>query len=89
MSAKKSKKKIEEPVWVRLWDKASHPTRDGILFITGVLGIAWETLGEDIDRPYLLAVFCAMVGLPVFLHTDEKSKFRMDEDYLAFEEEES
>lgn len=79
MSKKKS-------VWVRLWDKAFHPTRDGILFTVGVLGIVWETLGEEIDRPYLLAVFSAMVGLPVFLHTDEKVR---DDKQLTTTEEES
>ena len=42
-------------------------TRDLVLFIVGVVGIFWQTAFEEIDRPYLLAVFVACVGLPTYL----------------------
>lgn len=48
-------------------------TRDGILFIAGLLGIAFETLAEHGDRPALLVLFGAMIGLPAFLNRDEKT----------------
>lgn len=47
-------------------------TRDGILFIGGMLGIGYETVASGGDRPSLLVLFAAMIGLPAFLRTDEK-----------------
>lgn len=47
--------------------------RDAILFFGGFLGVAYETLGEQVDRPSLLIVFAAMMGLPAFLRRDEKN----------------
>lgn len=47
-------------------------TRNSLLFVVGLLGIAHQTLVEHIDRPALLAVFSAMMGLPLFLAKDEK-----------------
>lgn len=46
-------------------------TRDLVLFTAGLAGIAWETIFEDVDRPVLLLLFGAMVGLPAFLRVDE------------------
>ena len=46
-----------------------HLTRDLILFAVGVAGIVYETVYEHADRPYLLAVFAACVGLPTYLAT--------------------
>ena len=46
--------------------------RDVILFVVGVLGIAHETLVSGVERPYLLALFAALVGLPAFLKIDRK-----------------
>jgi len=40
-------------------------TRDSILFVCGLGGIAFETVIEHVDRPYLLLLFAYMVGLPV------------------------
>lgn len=65
--------------WARFWAAASHPTRDGILFVIGVVGILWETIGEESDRPYLLAVFAACCGLPVFLNLDERMPHKESE----------
>ena len=49
-------------------------SRDGILFFVGLAGIIYETLAQGGDRPTLLVLFGAMVGLPAFLRTDEKKK---------------
>lgn len=49
-------------------------TRDGILFVAGMLGIAHETLRASLERPYLLALFGGMVGLPAVLRRDEEAK---------------
>lgn len=47
-------------------------SRDLVLFVAGLLGIGYETLLEDVDRPALLALFGGMIGLPWFLRRDEK-----------------
>jgi len=51
-----------------------HPSRDVILFIFGILGIVYETAFDNVDRPSLLVLFAAMVGLPAFLRSDERHK---------------
>lgn len=45
-----------------------------MLFGVGILGIVYETVVVHGDRPTLLVLFGAMVGLPAFLRTDEKVK---------------
>lgn len=47
-------------------------TRDSILFVAGLAGVAYETLVSQAERPTLLLLFAAMVGLPAFLRGDEK-----------------
>ena len=47
-------------------------TRDLILFLIGISGIIWQTVVDDVDRPYLLAVFVACVGLPTYLASAPK-----------------
>lgn len=47
-------------------------SRDTVLFGGGMLGIIHETLISKIDRPNLLLLFAAMVGLPAFLRADER-----------------
>lgn len=50
-------------------------TRDGVLFVIGILGIAHETLISGAgERPTLLLLFGAMVGLPLFLRADDRGK---------------
>ncbi len=49
-------------------------TRDATLFLSGLVGIAYETLAKAGERPTLLLLFAAMVGLPAFLRGDEKRK---------------
>jgi len=58
------------PAWYR---KYHGP----ILFCAGLLGIAYETLVEHSDRPYLLALFGGMVGLP-FLTTGATGRSTSD-----------
>jgi hypothetical protein len=51
-----------------------------VLFVGGFLGIAYETLVEQVDRPALLAVFGGMLGLPIYLRRDEKSDDKAEGD---------
>jgi hypothetical protein len=51
----------------------SRITRDIVLFVGGLLGVAHETLLGSGERPFLLAIFGGMLGLPVFLRRDENS----------------
>jgi hypothetical protein len=46
-------------------------TRDGTLFLGGLGGVFYETVFTKADRPTLLILFAAMMGLPAFLRTDE------------------
>lgn len=46
--------------------------RTGVLFLGGLAGVAYETLVNQSDRPTLLIMFGAMMGLPLFLKSDEK-----------------
>lgn len=57
-----------------------HITRDGVLFAVGIMGIVWETVHQQAERPFLLATFAAMTGLPVFLRTDEKKSATTDDE---------
>lgn len=52
---------------------APRITQKGVLFAVGLLGVAHETLVSEADRPTLLLLFAAMIGLPAFLRQDEKS----------------
>lgn len=60
--------------WTARW------TRDRILFATGLVGVAYETLVAKVDRPALLVLFGAMLGLPAFLKRDESSDTSPKED---------
>jgi len=46
--------------------------RDMILFFTGLSGVFHETAIAHAERPTLLLLFAAMMGLPAFLGRDEK-----------------
>lgn len=48
--------------------------RNTLLLVVGLLGVAHETLVNNTDRPTLLLLFAAMIGLPSFLNQDEKKK---------------
>lgn len=45
--------------------------RTAVLFLGGLAGVAYETLVNQSDRPTLLIMFGAMMGLPLFLKSDE------------------
>jgi hypothetical protein len=48
-------------------------SRDTILFAAGLVGFTHEVVfGTVSERPTLLLVCAAMMGLPVFLRADEK-----------------
>lgn len=46
--------------------------RSTLLFVGGLAGVAYVTLVDQTDRPTLLIMFGAMLGLPLFLRSDEK-----------------
>lgn len=37
-----------------------------IAFVAGLLGVGYETIFEDVDRPWLFLVFLTMMGLAQF-----------------------
>lgn len=47
--------------------------RDIVLFSAGLAGVFHETVIVTTERPTLLLLFAAMMGLPAFLRTDERS----------------
>ena len=48
-------------------------TRDTVLFVAGLAGIFHETLVHaGTERPTLLLLFGAMIGLPLFLRADDR-----------------
>jgi hypothetical protein len=44
--------------------------RAAALFAGGLLGVAYVTVIDNTDRPTLLILFGAMLGLPLFLKND-------------------
>jgi hypothetical protein len=58
---------------MRLPSRPMKITRNTLLFIGGMLGVAHETLVKDVDRPTLLLLFAAMIGLPAFIGSDERN----------------
>lgn len=51
-----------------------NAARDTVLFVVGLLGVAHETLIGKADRPTLLLLFAAMIGLPAFISKDKKEE---------------
>lgn len=47
-------------------------TRDRLLPVIGVLGLAHETLVAQAERPSLIAAFVALATSPIFLRADER-----------------
>lgn len=48
--------------------------RSAILFAVGIAGIVYEIVVDHGERPTLLILLAAMVGLPAFLSADEKRR---------------
>ena len=46
--------------------------RDVCLFLGGLAGVLHETVFTSLERPALLILFAAMMGLPAFLRSDER-----------------
>lgn len=65
--------KDDNPHPPRLSEHRKRFTRDGTLFLCGLIGIGYETAISKTDRPTLLLLFAAMIGLPAFLNKDEKN----------------
>lgn len=42
---------------------AARRLRENVRFIAGLTGLLYETVVEHVDRPVLLGVFAAMIGL--------------------------
>lgn len=64
--------RVTWPTWLVTLTGAQ--IRSGCLFVCGLAGVAYETLASNSDRPTLLIMFAAMLGLPLFLKADEKSQ---------------
>jgi hypothetical protein len=47
--------------------------RDMILFFGGLAGVANEAIFQNAERPTLLLLYAAMMGLPAFLRADDKN----------------
>jgi hypothetical protein len=45
-----------------------------MIFTVGLAGVIYQTLATSTDRPYLLALYAGMMGLPVFLRLDSKEQ---------------
>ena len=48
--------------------------RNVVVPVCGLLGIIHETVYGNLERPSLLVLFGAMIGLPVFLAQDERRR---------------
>lgn len=53
--------------------------RDATLFFAGLMGVAHETLLTSQDRPDLLILYAAMMGLPAFLEGDRRRRISESE----------
>jgi hypothetical protein len=45
-------------------------TWNNVLRLVGLLGVAHETVVNNVDRPTLLLLFAAMIGIPSFVKQD-------------------
>lgn len=53
-----------------------RPQRKDVLFVVGLLGIGYEALFRSAERPTLLLLYAAMIGLPLVLRADEERQDR-------------
>lgn len=59
---------------MRLRPDQWHAIRDVALFTGGLIGVLHETYFSQLDRPALLVLFAAMMGLPAYLRNGDKRK---------------
>ena len=55
-----------EPEGPRKFEERWPFMRDVTLFLAGLGGVVHETVARDLERPFLLLAFAAMMGLPAF-----------------------
>lgn len=48
--------------------------RSIVLFVVGIAGIIYEVVVDKLERPTVLVLLAAMVGLPAFLRADERRR---------------
>lgn len=60
-------------------DATIRHLRSLVLFVFGLAGITYETLTNGTERPTLLILFAACLGLPAFLGLDERRAKKPDE----------
>lgn len=58
--------------WRRGWNMTWPRLRDVVLFFAGLGGVAYEAGFQAAERPTLLLLYAAMMGLPAFLRQDER-----------------
>ena len=49
-----------------------HAIRDVALFLGGLVGVLHEAVFTSTERPALLVLYAAMMGLPAFLRSNGK-----------------
>lgn len=49
-------------------------TRDNLTYLIGAAGLLWETVVEEGERPTLVLVFGALLGLPVWAAVDRAAQ---------------
>ncbi|MBA2312751.1 MAG: hypothetical protein H0V97_08130 [Actinobacteria bacterium] len=55
-------------------------TRDAIMFTIGAFGFFHELIYTQAERPFILALSGALMGLPFVLSADSKIKLRQQEE---------
>ena len=56
-----------------------RPQRKDVLLVFGLLGIAYEAVWRSTERPTLLLLYAAMIGLPLVMRADEERQKDRDE----------
>lgn len=41
--------------------------REVLLFLGGMAGVGFEAIAKDVERPFLLAVYSVMMGVPLVI----------------------
>jgi hypothetical protein len=62
--------------WEFLRDFLWPFARDVLLFVVGLVGAIHEIATVGVERPTLLALLAAMMGLPLFLRADDRGEKR-------------
>jgi hypothetical protein len=50
---------------------AGRVIRDIITYVGGLSGLVYETVTSGTEKPTLIIAFAAMIGLPLFIRSDE------------------